>query len=109
MSSLLVVRAGGEWPEVIGDGKLPTYHAPPPHPDPNPDPNPDQVRALAREKRIELPHVLKEIDASPGALRALRRRVRASLLIPPYTPLPPLTPPYIPLHPGGHCARCAVW
>ena len=80
---------------------LPTYHAPPPHPNPNPNPNPDQVRALAREKRIELPHVLKEIDASPGALRALRRRVRASLLIPPYTPLPPLTPPYTPLHPWG--------
>ena len=71
---------------------LPTYHAPPPHPNPNPNPNPDQVRALAREKRIELPHVLKEIDASPGALRALRRRVRASLLT-------PLTPPYISLHP----------
>ena len=101
---------------------LPTYHAPPPHPNPNPNPNPDQVRALAREKRIELPHVLKEIDASPGALRALRRRVRASLLIPPYNPLLPLTPltsphtplrlltsPHIPLHPGGYCARCAVW
>ena len=49
---------------------------PKPNPTPEPEPEPDQVRALAREKRIELPHVLKQMDASPGALRALRRMVR---------------------------------
>jgi len=51
------------------------------------------VRALAREKRIELPHLLREIeiDSSPGALSALRRVVSRPMSAWPAAMLPSRT------------------